>query len=99
MKEVITQPQMSDMGIGEGIIADAAGHTLREVLDFCAKNSTDWGTVCIYDGKEIIRKFDYNLYNDNIFYHHLEGWQYQKTVEEVTFNYCFMGKNIDIFLE
>jgi hypothetical protein len=99
MKEVITQPQMSDMGNGDGIIADVAGYTLREVLDFCAKNSKDWGTVCIYKENEIIRKFDYDLHSDNIFYHHLAGWQYQKTVKEVTFNYCFMWKNIDIFLE
>jgi hypothetical protein len=99
MKEVITQPQLSDRGNGDGIIADVVGYTLREVLDFCAKNSKDWGTVCIYDEDEIIRKFDYDLYSDNIFYHHLEGWQYQKIVKEVTFNYCFMWKNIDIFLE
>ena len=99
MKEVITQPQMSDMGNGSGIIADVEGYTLREVLDFCAKNSKDWGTVCIYDEDEIIRKFDYDLYSANIFYHHLTGWQYQKIVKEVKFNYCFMNKDIDIFLE
>lgn len=99
MKEVITRPQMSDMGSGSGYLDGATGCTLREVLDFYTKNSKDWGTVCIHDRKyDTIRKFDYDTYNNNVFYHHLSGWEYQLIVKEVKFEYCFMNKDIDIYL-
>lgn len=99
VKEVITRPQMSDMGSGCGYVDSAFGCTLREVLDFCAKYNNTWGTICIYRNGNIVRKFDYDTYNNNVFYHHLSGWEYQLTVKEVKFNYCFMNKNIDIYLE
>lgn len=99
MREVITRPQMSDMGSGFGYVEGAVGCTLEEVLNFYAKNSKDWGTVCIHRKNNIVRKFDYDTYNNNIFYHHLSGWEYNLTVEEVKFDYCFMNKNIDIYLE
>ena len=99
MKEVITMPQKSDMGDGFGYLDGVTNCTLREVLDFYVKNSKDWGTVCIYNGEyDIIRKFDYDTYNKNVFYHNLSGWVYNLTVKKVEFKYCFMNKDINIYL-
>ena len=63
MKEVITRPQKSDMGSGFGYVEGAVDHILKEVLDFYAKNSNSWGTVCIHKNGNTIRKFDYDTYN------------------------------------
>lgn len=105
MKNKIIKPQTSDMGCGFGEIEGAAGSTLKEVLEFCATEKT-YGCVTIYrkfkipnSRKEIVRKFDYDLYNHNIFYHNLSGWEYSLIVKEAIFDYCFMSKNIEIYLE
>lgn len=99
MREVITMPQKSDMGTGFGYVEDAVGCRLKQILEFYANNSNEWGTVCIINRKgDIVRKFDYDTYNNNIFYHHLYGWEYQLTVREVKFTYCFMNKDITIYL-
>ena len=99
MKEVVTNPQQSDMGSGFGYVDGVGGYSLREVLEFYSKNSKTWGVICIYRNDSIIRKFDYDTYSSNkVFYHHL-SWEYSLAVKEVKFNYCFMYKNIDIYLE
>lgn len=98
MKEVITNPQKSDMGSGFGYVDGVVGCTLKEILEFYA-NSKTWGTVCIYRKGNVVRKFDYDTYNNNVFYHHLSGWEYQLVVKEAKFSCCFMNKNIDIYLE
>lgn len=98
MKEIITDPQISDMGSGFGYVEGAPGRTLEEVLNFYAKNSETWGTVCIYEKEDIVRKFDYDTFNNNIFYHKLNGWEYQLIVKKVKFEYSFMNKDIDIYL-
>lgn len=99
MKKIITNPQKSDMGSGFGYVDGAAGCTLKEVLNFYANNSKNWGTICIHRKGDTIRKFDYDTYNNNVFYHHLDGWEYQLTVKEVKFDYCFMKEDIDIYLD
>lgn len=100
MREVITRPQMSDMGSGCGYIKGASGCTLEEVLNFCSNNSKTWGVVSIYNKNEdIVRKFDYDTYGKNIFYHHLSGWEYELIVREALFIYRFMNKDIDIYLK
>jgi hypothetical protein len=96
MKRIITHPQKSDMGSGFGYI-DAVGCTLEELLDFYAKNKT-WGTVCIHKNGEILRKFDYDTFNNNIFYHNLNGWEYRMTVKKAEFEYYFMNEDLDIYL-
>ena len=98
MKKVITIPQKSDMGSGFGYIEGAVGCNLEEVLNFYGKNTKTWGTVCIYRNDEVIRKFDYDTYNNKIFYHHLNRSEYQLTVKETKFEYCFMLEDIDIYL-
>lgn len=99
MKKIITNPQKSDMGSDFGYVDGAAGCTLEEVLNFYSKNSNSWGTVCIYSKGKIVRKFDYNTYSDNVFYHHLSGWEYKLIVKEAKFDYCFMSEDLDIYLE
>lgn len=98
MKEIITQHQKSDMGVGFGYLENIANHNLKEVLDYYSKNSKTWGTVSICKGGETIRKFDYDTYNNNIFYHHLNGLEYNYKVKKVSFRYCFMNKDIDIYV-
>ena len=98
LREVVTKPQKSDMGTGFGYVESAYGCSLREIMEFYAKNSRSWGTVCIHRNGNVVRKFDYDTYNNNIFYYKLDGWQYEFTVKEVKFEYCFMNKDIDIYL-
>lgn len=98
MKKVITTRQQSDMGSGFGHIEGAVGCTLAEVLDFYAKTSKTWGIVCIYRDGNVIRKFDYNTFDKNIFYHHLSGYEYKFTVKEAKFEYCFMHECVDIYI-
>lgn len=81
-------------------IKGADGLILKEVLNYLYENLESWGTVTIYRGSnDIIRCFDFNRYNDNIFYHHLSGCQYNFIVKKVKFEYCFMSENIDIYVK
>ena len=101
MKRVIDRPQTSDMGSGFGHIEiEQDAVTLEEALKWLQQNQETWGTVTIYRGSSnIVRRFDYNLYNKNIFYHHLNGWKYEYIVKKIEFNYCFMEENIDIYVK
>lgn len=99
MKRIVDTPQIPDMGSGYGHIDIPENTTLKEVLDWIYKNEKSWGTITIYYmNNEIIRCFDYDLFNKNIFYHHLAGWQYSRTIQKVKFDYCFMYENIDIYI-
>ena len=99
IKEVITSPQISDMGDGSGYVEYAEGCTLKHILNFY-EHDKSWGTVCIHNKNlDIIRKFDYDNYNNNVFYHHLDGWWYKAYVKKVEFKYSFMAKDIDIYLQ
>jgi len=97
MKEIILKPQKTDMGNGFGYIDGASGCTLGEVLNYC-KNIKDWGTVYIYRNENPIRIFDYDNYNNSIFYYYLSDCEYKLIVKEVEFEYCFMNKDIYIYL-
>lgn len=98
MKRVIDVPQKSDMGSGFGHYEGAAGLTLKEVLNYLDKNLKSWGIITIYRDSNVVRRFDFDRYNGSSFYHHLSGWQYNYIVREVKFDYCFMGENIDIYV-
>ena len=100
MERVIDRPQMSEMGNGWGHYELPENIDLMEVLYELRKTLKSWGIVTIYRGTDdIIRCFDFNLYNDKIFYHHLTGTEYIYTVREVKFTYCYMSENIDIYVE
>ena len=99
MKRIIDVPQKSDMGDGWGHYEGVVGLTLEQVLNELYGTLKSWGTVTIYKGSDdIVRCFDFDLYNNKIFYHHLSGWQYQYPVRKVEFRYCFMGEDIDIYV-
>ena len=101
MKRIIDIPQTSDMGHGFGHIeVEQNAVTLEEALKWLQLNQKTWGTITIYRGSNnIVRCFDYDLYNNNIFYHHLSGWQYNYIVEKIEFDYCFMLESIDIYVK
>lgn len=98
MKRIIDRPQQSDMGSGFGHIEGCEGVTLSEALDWIEKNNKTWGTISIYFREKPIRIFDYNTYSGHEFYHHMNGWEYKMLVHEIKFSYCFMGEDIDIYL-
>ena len=100
MKIKITQPQTCDMGSGFGYIEGSHGNSLEEVLNWIEYNTRTWGVVTIYNsGGNIIRKFDYDLYRSNIFFHYLAQWYCETPIEKVHFDYCFMYRNFDIYLQ
>lgn len=99
MKRIIDQPQKSDMGSGWGHYEVPKDLTLEEALNCLQKDLKSWGTITIYKGSDdIVRCFDFDLYNNKIFYHHLSGWQYNYTVKKIQFSYCFMSEDIEIYV-
>ena len=98
MKFIIDDPQKSDYGTGLGHLELEGTATLKEVLDYIELMTNSWGTVYIYNDRNLLRCFDYELYNQHIFYHHLAGWEYKLNVEQVRFDYCFMNQNYYIYI-
>lgn len=99
MKKIITQPQKSDMGSGFGIYEFNENTTLKEFLNYYKENSKTWGTITIIKDNDIIRKFDYDIFNNNYFYYNIEGWQLEYKIKLVSFNYCFMNEDVKIFIK
>ena len=99
MKRIIISPQKFDMGCGFGKFSFDKETTLKQFLEHYKKTCSSWGTITIIkaDG-DILRKFDYDMYNDSIFYYNL-SWELQCKVKKIIFNYCFMNENVDIRLE
>ena len=95
MKKVITVPQACDMGDGRGIIEFNEGTTVGEILEFYKRNSRSWGLCTIIHKGEILRKFDFDIYNNNIFYTHLT-WEKDFKVKEAEYSYCFMNEDLTI---
>lgn len=99
MKRVITEPQKSDMGDGFGIYEFEKEDSLYDFLEWYKQCNHTWGRITIFDKKgQILRKFDYDLYDENQFYIHLSGWEYDLSLKEIKFNYCFMCENVEIYL-
>lgn len=99
MKRTITHPQTCDMGSGFGIIEFEPNATLGDILKFYKQNVKTWGTCTIkYADGKILRKFDFDLYNNRTFYYHL-SWELDIKVKEVKFDYCFMSENLTIILD
>lgn len=98
MERIVDRPQQSDMGSGFGHITVSENTSLGEILTWIRQNMKTWGTITIYNDSEVLRCFDYDLYNNNIFYHHLSGWWYNVIVKKVQCEYCFMSEDIDIYI-
>ena len=99
MKRVITHPQTSDMGSGFGKLEIEPNTSLKQVCNYIKSNFHTWGvcTIQCSDGK-ILRKFDYDLYNNDIFYYHF-GREAYLIVKEVKLEFCFMYENITIIVD
>ena len=89
------------MGSGYGIYESDKNDTLKDFLDWFHKNANSWGVISIYyPSGHIMRKFDYSLYGNSgrCFYYCL-SWELDYKIDKITFDYCFMNKNIQIYLE
>jgi hypothetical protein len=99
-KSIVDRPQASDMGDGFGHYEVAPGSTLKEFLIWFRENCKLWGTIKIVDRDgDIVRYFDYNTWSGDIVYTHLGFWQYDAEIEKIEFRYCFMNKDIFIWLK
>lgn len=97
MQENIIYTQQSDMGNGYGEYI-FSNITLEQALKWFEENLYDWGVITIqFKNGDILRKFDYDLYNNSQFYHHL-SWEYDLLVKKIEFHYCFMNRDIIIYL-
>lgn len=92
-------PQTGDMGLSTGEYQINESINLRQALQELCNMLNSWGTITIlYPNKDICRVFDYDLYNDTQFYHHLSGWEYNMKVDKITTHSCFMNKDLIIEL-
>lgn len=99
MQVHVIEPQTCDMGHGKGEYI-FSNLTLEQVLKWFEENLNDWGTITInFKNGDILRKFDYDLYNSHQFYHNLNGWEYDFLVDKIEFYNCFMNKDIIISLK
>ena len=99
MKRVITEPQKSDMGSGFGIYEFEKEDNLYDFLKWYKQCSSAWGTITIFNKhNRLLRKFDFDLYDNEQFYHHLSGWEYDLSLKEIKFSYCFMSEDVEIYL-
>jgi hypothetical protein len=98
MERIVTRPQACDMGSGFGYIKINEKTTLKELLDYYRQNARTWGTCLIkYKNGEVLRKFDFDIYNNNQFYYKL-SWELDFLVQEAKFEYCFMSEDLTITL-
>lgn len=99
MQVHVIEPQICDMGHGKGEYI-FSNLTLKQALKWFEENLNDWGTITIdFKNGDILRKFDYDLYNARQFYHNLNGWEYEFLIDKIEFYYCFMNKDIIISLK
>ena len=92
-------PQTCDMGFSTGEYQIDKSISLKQVLQELYNTLNSWGTITIlYPDKDICRIFDYDLYNDTRFYHHLSGWEYNMKVDKITTRSCFMNSDLTIEL-
>ena len=96
MKRIITEPHM---GSGFGIYKFEKGKVLYDFLEWHKNNSRTWGVISIFDKQgNYIRIFDYDLYDDEVYYHYLSCGEYDLPLREIKFNYCLMREDIQIYL-
>ena len=99
MKRIIDRPQTCDMGSGFGHYEFDQSMTLGDFLKYYSTTSDSWGVITIiYNDGRVLRKFDYDTYNNSQFYYHL-SWELEKKVKRIAFSYCFMSEDVNIELE
>lgn len=99
IKPITIYPQKSDMGSDYQIYEFTEETSLEAVLIWIKNNLSTWGVITIKTNNgEVVRKFDYDLYNDQQFYHHL-NWERLKKVDKMSSHSCFMNCDIDIELK
>lgn len=99
MKYCQITPQTCDMGYEKGKYI-FSNLTLEQALNWFEENLNDWGIITInFKNGDILRRFDYDLYNLHQFYHHLNGWEYKLLVDKIESYNCFMNKDIIISLK
>ena len=96
LKEIITDPQICDMGSGYGKFIWEKPIILREALAYLKNNLNSWGTIEIINWtSELYRKFDYDVHRgENEFYFRPTDPILNHFVKEITFEYCFMNYDI-----
>ena len=100
MKRIVIEPQKSDMGEGFGNYEFDEGKNLGDFLNWSERHARTWGTITIFNqNNKILRKFDFDLYNKQIFYHYLSRWEYELKLKKIEFNYCFMSEDVEIYLK
>lgn len=87
-----------DNGTGCGHIEGCEGLSLKEALAWIEENTCSYGMITIFNSGSILRCFDYDVYNNNQFYHNLEDWHYTLPVKKIIYDYCFMNKDIEIYI-
>jgi hypothetical protein len=99
IKRIVTDPQESDMGDGFGEFQFENSLTLNDILIYIRNNVKAWGTITIFKPNgEILRLFDYDLWQRDNFYINL-SWELKFKVKEAKFSYCYMNEDITIKLE
>lgn len=99
MKRDVIRPQQSDMGSGHGKYLFPDGTTLIDFLEWYKINSKTWGTILItYRDGNILRKFDYDLYNNNVCYTHF-SWENSLPIREIEFYYSWMNEDVYIRID
>ena len=98
MERKIETAQTCDMGFGMGRYLFQENTTLDDFLCWYEKNSKTWGVITIFNRKgEVVRKFDYDLYNSHNYYYHL-SWERNKVVKKISFIYSWMSEDVQIYL-
>ena len=99
MKRNIIEPQKSDMGLGSGEYICPNKTTLGDFLKWYKDNAKTWGEITIvYNDGRILRKFDYDLWNNNICYTHF-SWEDSLPIREIKFYYSWMNEDIYIHID
>ena len=101
MERKIDKPQSCDMGHGYGQYLFEEKDTLKDFLEWYRTHMQTWGTITIFDGDKILRKFDHNIYNKGYhnFYYRLNAWENESLIKRITFKYCFMNEDVVIYLK
>lgn len=99
IKEIVTSHQTENYGWATSEFIFTEPTTLHQVLEWIEKTHQEWGIITIYDRNYcILRKFDYDLYNNKIFYYHLNQ-ELNYIVKTMTTNHSWSWCDFEIKLQ